>query len=125
MNNEKIIVIEDNIDNQNLLRLLIERQGYQVVTAVDGREGLKIIREEQPDLIVLDLSMPIVDGWEMIKHVKADPKIESIPIVVVTAHLQPGEKKKVFEAGCNGYVFKPFKATDLIDEIERCLPNKD
>ena len=122
MSKEKIIVIEDNIDNQNLLRLLLEREGYPVVTAINGQDGLKIIRQEQPELIVLDLSMPIIDGWEMIKHVKADPKIESIPIVVVTAHLQPGEKNQVFEAGCNGYVFKPFKAADLIDEIERCLP---
>ena len=125
MRKEKIIVIEDNIDNQNLLRLLIEREGYSVVTAINGQDGLNVIRQEQPDLIVLDLSMPVVDGWEMIELVKADPRIESIPIVVVTAHLQPGEKHKVFEAGCNGYVFKPFKSVDLIKEIETCLPEKD
>jgi two-component system cell cycle response regulator DivK len=122
MRKAKIIVVEDNIDNQNLLRLLLEREGFQVATAINGREGLEMIRQEQPELIVLDLSMPIVDGWELIKHVKADPKIGSIPIVVVTAYLQPGEKIRVFEAGCNGYVFKPFKVSDLMDEIERCLP---
>jgi CheY-like chemotaxis protein len=116
-----ILVVEDNFDNLTLVRLLLEREGYRVIPAGDGQEGLEIARQDTPDLIALDLDMPIMDGWTFIREAKADPAIRDIPIVVVTAHLMPGEHNRVANAGCAGYVSKPFKVAELINEIRRCL----
>lgn len=118
----KILIVEDNFDNMTLVRLLLEREEYQVLLANDGQEGLDVARQEPPDLIALDLDMPVMDGWEFIRKAKADPNIQDIPIVVVTAHLLPGERNRVLKEGCAGYVSKPFKVKDLIGEIQRCLP---
>lgn len=118
----KILIVEDNFDNLTLARLLLEREGYQVVMALDGEEGLNLSRSEKPDLIVLDLDIPIVDGWELLRRAKSDPDIQNIPVVVVTAHLMPGERNRVLKAGGAGYVSKPFKVRELVNEIEKCLP---
>ena len=118
----KILIVEDNFDNLTLVRLLLEREGYQVVVSFDGREGLELARAEKPDLIALDLDMPILDGWEFLRQAKSDPDIQDIPVVVVTAHLMPGERNRVIEAGGAGYVSKPFKVNVLVEEIQRCLP---
>jgi two-component system, cell cycle response regulator DivK len=120
---QKILIVEDNFDNMNLVRLLLEREGYQVLQANDGLEGLDVARNNCPDLIALDLDMPVMDGWEFIHQAKADLALQSIPIVVVTAHLLPGDRNRVIEAGCSGYVSKPFKVKDLIGEIQRYLSN--
>ena len=125
MSKQKILVVEDNIDNQNLLRLLLEREDYQVITAFDGQDGLKKIHKEQPELIVLDLDMPIVNGWELTKQIKADRKIKDIPIVVVTAHVLPGDEHQILDLGCDGYVLKPFKAADFVEEIIKFLPEEN
>jgi CheY-like chemotaxis protein len=105
-----------------LLRLLMEKEGYQVVSALDGEEGLDLAYNEKPDLIALDLDMPVMDGWEFLRRAKSDPDIQDIPVVVVTAHLLPGERHRVLEAGGAGYVSKPFKLKNLINEIQKCLP---
>ena len=117
----RILIIEDNVDNMSLMRILMERENYQVITAYDGRDGLQVIREQHPDLILLDLDMPVVDGWGVIDQVKADPALQNIPIVVVSAHFLPGDDRRVFEAGCAAFVAKPFKILDLMDEIRRVL----
>ncbi len=119
----KILIVEDNFDNLTLVRLLLEREGFQVVTALDGKSGLEVARSERPDLIALDLDMPIMDGWEFLHQAKGDPDIQDIPIVVVTAHLMPGESNRVIEAGGVGYVSKPFKVKDFIYEIQKNLPD--
>ena len=118
----KILIVEDNFDNLTLVQLLLEREGYQVVTALDGEAGLEMVCSERPDLIALDLDMPIMDGWELLRQAKADPDVQDIPIVVVTAHLMPGERNRVLEAGGSGYVSKPFKVKDLVNEIQKNLP---
>ena len=118
----KILIVEDNFDNLTLVRLLLEREGFQVITAFDGQEGMKIARSEKPDLIALDLDMPVMDGWEFLRQAKSDPDIQDIPVVVVTAHLMPGERNRVLEAGGAGYVSKPFKVKDLVNEIQKNLP---
>ena len=117
----KILIVEDNFDNLTLVRLLLEREGYQVVVALDGGKGLDLVRSEKPDLIALDLDMPVMDGWELMRKVKTDPDMQDIPIVVVTAHLMPGERSRVLKAGGAGYVSKPFKVRDLVNEIQKCL----
>lgn len=118
---QTILIVEDNFDNLTLVRLLLEREGYRVLQAYDGVQGLAVARREQPDLIALDLDMPVMDGWEFIRQAKADTALATIPIVVVTAHLLPGERGLVIKAGCAGYVSKPFKVKEFIGEIERCL----
>jgi CheY-like chemotaxis protein len=118
---QTILVVEDNFDNMTLVRLLLEREGYRVIQASDGQEGLEIARRDAPDLIALDLDMPVMDGWTFIRTAKSDPAIRDIPIVVVTAHLMPGERSRVTNAGCAGYVSKPFKVAELVGEIRRCL----
>ena len=118
---KKILIVEDNFDNMNLIRLLLERDDFEVYTAVDGRIGLSVAREAPPDLILLDLDMPIMDGWTFIREAKRDPALQEVPIVIVTAHLLPGERNRVLEAGCAGYVSKPFRVNELMSEIQRCL----
>ena len=118
---QKILIIEDNFDNMNLVRMLLESEGYQVLNASDGKQGLQVARQQNPDLIALDLDMTIMDGWEFVHLAKADGKLRSIPIVVVTAHLLPGERNRVLKEGCAGYVSKPFKVKELVSEIQRCL----
>ena len=118
----KILIVEDNFDNLTLVQLLLEREGYEVITAFDGQEGISIARSEKPDLIALDLDMPVMDGWELLRQAKSDPTIQDIPVVVVTAHLMPGERHRVLAAGGDGYISKPFKVKDLINEIQKNLP---
>ena len=118
----KILIVEDNFDNLTLVRLLLEREGHKVLVAFDGEEGLDLACSERPDLIVLDLDMPVMDGWELLGKAKSDPDIQNIPVVVVTAHLMPGERNRVIKAGGAGYVSKPFKVGELVGEIQRCLP---
>ncbi len=121
MNPTKILIIEDNYDNLALMKLLLERWGKTVITAMDGHWGLKLARAEHPDLILLDIDMPVMNGWQVIHEVKQDPQLRHIPILVVTAHLLPNERKKVLAAGGDGYVSKPFRVPELLKEIENCL----
>ncbi|MBN1669160.1 MAG: response regulator [Anaerolineales bacterium] len=118
---DKVLIVEDNADNLALLRMLLEREQYQVLVAYDGRAGLETTRSQKPDLILLDLDMPIIDGWEMIRQLKSDPDLQSTRIVVVTAHLLPGERHRVLNLGCDGYVSKPFKLHELLSEVQRVL----
>ena len=118
----KILIVEDNFDNSNLVRLLLEMEGYEVISALNGEEGLDLAHSEKPDLIALDLDMPIMDGWELLRRAKDDPDIQNIPIVVVTARLQPDDSYKVIEAGGVGYISKPFGVKTLVNEIKKHLP---
>jgi two-component system cell cycle response regulator DivK len=121
MDNTKILIVEDNYDNSQLVQLLLKRENFEALSAVNGKEGLDVARSEQPDLIVLDLDMPVLSGWDMLKQLKDDPAIRDIRVVVVTAHLLPGERERALEAGANGYVSKPFTVSELIGEIRKCL----
>jgi CheY-like chemotaxis protein len=116
-----ILLVEDNFDNLTLVRILLEREGYEVVTALDGKKGLKAAHDSKPDLIALDLDMPVIDGWEFLHQAKKDPEMRDIPIVIVTAHLLPGERSRVIEAGAVGYISKPFKVNEFGDEIRKFL----
>lgn len=116
-----ILIIEDDSDNTALLRLLLERQGYQVSLALNGEQGLQKVRSLYPDLVVLDLDMPVMDGWSVLREIKTDTHIRHIPVIVVTAHLMPDEKETVLQAGASGYVLKPFSVQGLVGEVERLL----
>ena len=118
---KKILIVEDNFDNLMLIRLLLEREGYQVISAFDGKAGYELACQEKPDLIALDLAMPVMDGWEFLKLVKADQDLRDIPVVVVTAHLLPVERHRALQAGGVGYVSKPFSVQHLVGEIKKHL----
>jgi len=114
----RILVIEDNEDNLVLMRLLLERAKYEVLVAIDGSTGLDIANKEQPEIILLDLAMPEMDGWEVARELKASILTKEIPIIAVTAHSLPKDRERAFEAGCDAIVGKPFSVAKLIGEIK-------
>jgi len=114
----RILVIEDNEDNLVLMRLLLERAKYEVLVAIDGSTGLDIANKEQPEIILLDLAMPEMDGWEVARELKASILTKEIPIIAVTAHSLPKDRERAFEAGCDAIIGKPFSVAKLIGEIE-------
>jgi two-component system cell cycle response regulator DivK len=117
----RILVIEDNEDNLSLMRLLLERAKYEVLSAANGFAGLELAQTERPDLILLDLAMPEMDGWEVARKLKGDIITRSIPIIAVTAHALPKDRERALEAGCDAFIVKPFSVSKLIGEIEKLL----
>ena len=123
MSPARILLVEDNYDNLQLVRFLLERSGYQVVEAHNGKQGLDVARHERPDLILMDLSMPDMDGWEAARMLKADPQTSAIPLVALTAHTLPGDRKRAMEAGCDEYLSKPINVAQLERLIADALAN--
>jgi two-component system cell cycle response regulator DivK len=115
----RVLIIEDNEDNLSLMRLLLERAEYEVLAAEDGISGLKIANQEQPDIILLDLAMPEMDGWEVARELKANIQTQNIPIIVVTAHALSKDRDRAYAAGCDAFIVKPFSVAKLIQEIEK------
>ncbi|RPH74350.1 response regulator [bacterium] len=118
MSKGHILVVEDDIDNYELVRFVLERAGYDVFLAVNGRDGVSAARLQKPDLILMDLGMPEMDGWTATETLKADDATKSIPLYALTAHTLPGERKRAMEAGCDGYVSKPIHMDGFLDTIE-------
>lgn len=112
----KVLLVEDNQDNQDLMRFLLERNGYEVVTANNGRLALDVARSENPDVVLMDLTMPEMDGWEAAAAMKEDPALAHIPLVAVTAHTLPGDRRKTLGAGFDNYVSKPINVK-MFDHI--------
>jgi two-component system, cell cycle response regulator DivK len=117
----KILLVEDNEMNRDMLSRRLQRRGFEVALAVDGEEGLALARSEQPDLILMDMSLPIVDGWEATRRLKADPATRAIPIIALTAHAMADDRDKALEAGCDGYDTKPIELPRLLEKIESLL----
>ncbi len=117
----KILLVEDNEMNRDMLSRRLERKGYQLVIAVDGGEGLALARSEAPDLILMDMSLPGVDGWEATRRLKAAPETQRIPVIALTAHAMRGDQEKAFEAGCDDYDTKPVDLPRLLGKIEALL----
>jgi CheY-like chemotaxis protein len=118
---KKILIAEDNAVNRELLRELLEMRGYEVFEACDGQEALTKITETQPDLLVLDLGMPVLDGFGVIRKIRAEPTIAKLPVLAATAYAMRGDREKVLEAGFDGYLSKPIDAASLKVEIDRLL----
>jgi len=114
----KIVLVEDNDLNRDMLSRRLARRGYQVAPARDGREGMALARTEAPDLILMDLSLPEVDGWEATRRLKADLATRSIPVIALTAHAMPLDRQRALEAGCDDYDTKPIDFRRLLDKIE-------
>ena len=117
----KILLVEDNEMNRDMLSRRLERKGYQVTIATDGQEGVDRAREAAPDLILMDMSLPVKDGWTATSEIKADPALRAIPIIALTAHAMAGDKDRALEAGCDDYDTKPVEFARLVSKIEVLL----
>jgi two-component system, cell cycle response regulator DivK len=118
---KKILVIEDNQQNMYLTTFLLEKSGYEVIQAWTGVEGIKMAEESRPDLILLDIQLPEMDGYEVAWMLKKIPEVSKIPIVAVTSYAMRGDKENVMAAGCDGYIEKPINPDTFISEIEQYL----
>jgi len=118
MGKRSILIVEDNMDNYELVRFVLERAGYDVFLAVNGRDGVSAARLQKPDLILMDLGMPEMDGWVATEKLKADESTKSIPLYALTAHTLPSERKRAMDAGCDGYVSKPIHMDGFLKIIE-------
>ena len=120
----KILLIEDNEMNRDMLSRRLERRGYQVVIAEDGATGVSMAKSEDPDLVLMDMSLPILDGWEATRQIKASPDTKGIPVIALTAHAMAGDEEKALAAGCNDYETKPVDLPKLLSKIEALLQSK-
>jgi len=118
---KKILLVEDNELNRDMLSRRLERKGYQVVIAVDGQQGVDMAASEAPELVLMDMSLPVLDGWEATRRIKADERTKDIPIIALTAHAMQGDEQKAKEAGCDDYDVKPVELPRLLEKMERLL----
>lgn len=114
----KILLVEDNEMNRDMLSRRLQRRGYEIVIAVDGKQGVAMANSENPDLILMDMSLPIMDGWEATKNIKANTSTKSIPIIALTAHAMSGDREQAMKAGCDDYDTKPIDLPRLLTKIE-------
>jgi len=113
----KLLLVEDNEMNRDMLSRRLERKGYDLVMAVDGSEGVELAKSSMPDLILMDMSLPVLDGWEATKILKKDEATKNIPIIALTAHAMSGDREKAMDAGCDEYDTKPIDLTRLLEKI--------
>ncbi len=125
MSKGRILIVEDNMDNYELVRFILERAGYDVFLAVNGRDGVDAARAQKPDLILMDLGMPEMDGWIATEKLKSDAATRSIPLYALTAHTLPHERKRALQAGCDGYLSKPIHMQGFLDMIESIFDRID
>ena len=116
-----ILIVEDNEMNRDMLSRRLERKGYEVLIAVDGEKGLEVARAKLPDLILMDMSLPVVDGWEATRRLKADDRLKHIPVIALTAHAMANDRDKALEAGCDEYDTKPIELPRLLAKMEALL----
>jgi CheY-like chemotaxis protein len=117
---KKILVVEDVDFNRDLLVQLLE-DDYEVIEAVNGQEGVELAERERPDLILMDLSLPVMDGWEATRQLKANDNLRSIPVIALTAHAMKGDEERALAAGCDDYLVKPLDEDELIAKIQKYL----
>lgn len=120
----KILLVEDNEMNRDMLSRRLIRKGYEVVMALDGRQAVEMASGEIPDLIIMDMSLPVIDGWEATRQVKAAPETRAIPVIALTAHAMAGDREKAIEAGCDDYDTKPIDLPRLLGKIAILLERK-
>jgi CheY-like chemotaxis protein len=120
----KILLVEDNEMNRDMLSRRLIRKGYEVIMALDGRQAVEMAAAETPDLILMDMSLPVVDGWEATRQVKAAPATRAIPVIALTAHAMAGDREKAIQAGCDDYDTKPIDLPRLLGKITSLLEQK-
>jgi two-component system cell cycle response regulator DivK len=119
----KILIVEDNEMNRDMLSRRLERRGFAIVMAVDGQQGVDMARSEKPDLILMDMSLPVMDGWTATQTIKGDAELAKIPVIALTAHAMAGDREKAMGAGCDDYDTKPIELPRLLEKIGKFLPN--
>jgi len=120
----KILLVEDNEMNRDMLSRRLQRRGYEVVTAVDGESGIALTKSESPALVLMDMSLPGIDGWEATRQLKADPATRAIPVIALTAHAMAGDREQALAAGCDDFDIKPIDLDRLLGKIEALLGGK-
>jgi two-component system, cell cycle response regulator DivK len=118
----RILLVEDNEMNRDMLVRRLRRKGFQVLTAVDGSAGVDVARAQTPDLILMDMSLPVLDGWAATRQLKDDPTTNAIPVIALTAHAMAGDREQALAAGCEDYDTKPVEFTRLLGKIQALLP---
>ena len=119
---KRILVVEDQADNRRIVRDLFTRSGYEIVEAMTGEEGVTLAETQHPDLILMDIQLPVIDGYEATRRIKANPALQHIPIIAVTSYALSGDDVKAFAAGCDAYVAKPFSPRALLAKVREYLP---
>jgi len=119
---KRILVVEDTEDNRRILRDLLTRAGFELIEAVDGEAGVSMAVAHRPDLILMDIQLPIFDGYEATRRIKANPQTKNIPIIAVTSYALSGDETKALAAGCDGYVAKPFSPRRILAMVQEFLP---
>jgi two-component system cell cycle response regulator DivK len=119
-----ILIVEDQEDNRAIIRDLLSTAGYTLIEAVDGEQGVKLARSERPDLILMDIQLPVMDGYEATRRIKSIAELKSIPIIAVTSYALTGDEGKTSAAGCDGYVAKPFSPSALLAKVREFLPEE-
>ena len=121
----KILLVEDNEMNRDMLSRRLQRKGYQVVLALDGQSGVEMTQTQAPDLVLMDMSLPVLDGWEATRRLKADTATRHIPVIALTAHAMSSDREKAIEAGCDDYDTKPVELMRLLAKIDALLRKMD
>ena len=121
----KLLLVEDNEMNRDMLSRRLRKKGYEVAIAVDGKAGVEMASTEGPNLILMDMSLPIMDGWQATQHIKADDATSKIPVIALTAHAMESDRAKALEAGCDDYDTKPIELKRLLSKIETLLGNSE
>ena len=117
----RILIVEDNEENRDSLKRRLERRGFEVLLAEDGQKGIDAATAEKPDLVLMDMNMPVLDGWEATRRIKALPELAAVPVIALTAHAMTGDRERAMEAGCADYHTKPIEFAKLMSQIEHIL----
>lgn len=120
----KILLVEDNEMNRDMLSRRLVKRGFEVVTAEDGEQGVHLAQSAAPDLILMDMSLPVIDGWEATRRIKGNPALHQIPVIALTAHAMSSDREKALEAGCDDYDTKPVELPRLLEKIDTLLAGK-
>jgi CheY-like chemotaxis protein len=120
----RILLVEDNELNRDMLSRRLARKGYEVLLAVDGAEGVAVAAAERPDLVLMDMSLPVLNGWEATRRLKAAPETRDIPVIALTAHAMASDREQAVDAGCDDYDTKPVELTRLLEKIEHLLASR-
>lgn len=121
----KVLIAEDNAINRELLRELLEARGHAVFEACDGNEALQVVEQTQPDILLLDIGMPKLDGFAVLRKIRENPRLTGLPVLAVTAYAMQGDREKVFNAGFDGYLSKPVNSSSLAEELDRLLSKRE
>ena len=117
MSRKRVLVVEDNMDTYELVRFVLEKHDFETFLAMNGRDGVNAAVKQKPDLIIMDLSMPEMDGWTATELIKKDPQTSSIPLIALTAHALPGDRQRALNAGCDEYIAKPMDLDELVESV--------